>query len=1198
MSIFRSGTLFVVLIFGALLFSISDSFGQLTVTGGLTANDLAQILAGPGVSVSNATLTGSTQASGSFDGSASNIGMNSGVLLTTGPLNIAIGPNNTESAGLDLFLPGNNLLNGLAGATTFDAIIFEFDFIPLSNQVQFNYVFGSEEYLEWVNSDFNDAFAFYISGPGIAGEQNIALVPGTTTPITINTINNGTNAQYYVNNPGGASIQYDGFTTVMTALATVQACETYRLRLMIADGGDGVWDSGVFLEEASLTSVVVEITATTATADTTAYENCSNATVTFTLSETISTDYVVNYTVSGTATSGIDFPAIPTSVTIPANTLSTSFLIEPTFDGVIEGVETVIIDVQTSVCGSDSILIYINDVSPVTVEAFGDTAFCGGTAKLWASAQGGSGGYTYTWSNGMTTDTIYVNPTTTTTYTVISNDFCSSTVPEPMDSTTVTIDPTPVANAGPDIIYCAGDAVTLSGTGGNLYLWAQLPGPMPLGNTASATLNPVGDVDYEMITWIGSCSDTDFVSITELPASPANAVGDTLICGGQSVQINVVDAVNSTFSWSPIIGLTDPLIQNPDATPSATTVYIITVTSTSGCVKTDSVEIIINPAPVADFLVADVCLNAPSIFQNQTTIQSGNIQTYAWNFGDAATSPNSDPGNIYATDGTFTVKLVAVSTQGCADSITQITTVNPLPTANFTFANDCEDKAIPFVNTSSVPSGNIVLWDWNFGNIQTSEVENPPVQLYPADGFYDVQLTVTTEFNCIDTITQTVEVFPVPIANFEFDSVCLGFENQFTNLSNPNGNYAINNWDWLFEDGQTSTEQNPNIYFDQHGIYNATLTILNTEGCLSEITLGNVVVHPTPISQFDNAIKNCLNDTTWFIDLSTVAVQLNDEIISWNWDLADGNTSTNQNTQNVYADFGFYPVTLTTVTDKGCENSVTYPIEIFPLPSIAFSSDVIDGCQPLGVQFEDLVTIPAPYFISQWIWNLGRGDGAVSVQNPFIIYNNDTLADLSVGNHTVSLQATSGNGCISTDTVQNYITEYPKPDALFSANPWVTNVLSPKIDFTDLSTQNVVEWNWEFGNNGFGDQQHPTYSYPQVGQYDVTQYVTTEYDCLDTAYGSVKVEPIYTFYIPSSFTPNADGINEYFFGTGEGISSYAMYIYNRWGELIFTSLDQEYQWNGSYKGRQVQQGTYIYYFKVIDWKKDDHEYRGHVTLIR
>jgi hypothetical protein len=152
--------------------------GQLVVQGGLTPLQLAQIIAGPGITVSNATITGSAQASGSFDGANSNIGLPSGVILTTGPIDIAVGPNTAGSAGTGLGLPGNAQLNGLAGATTYDAILFEFDFIPLSNTVEFNYVFGSEEYPEFVNSGYNDAFAFFISGPGIAA--TLMVRPVTT----------------------------------------------------------------------------------------------------------------------------------------------------------------------------------------------------------------------------------------------------------------------------------------------------------------------------------------------------------------------------------------------------------------------------------------------------------------------------------------------------------------------------------------------------------------------------------------------------------------------------------------------------------------------------------------------------------------------------------------------------------------------------------------------------------------------------------------------------------------------------------------------------------------------------------------------------------------------------------------------------------------------------------------------------------
>lgn len=1200
MTIFYKRLFAFLLPFSLLVGSAGSALAQLTVAGGLNATALAQMLAGPGITVSNATLTGAPDAAGSFNGTASNIGMPSGVLLCSGPITIAPGPNNSGSAGQDNGQPGNSQLNGLANATTYNACILEFDFVPLSNSIEFDYVFGSEEYPEWVNSQFNDAFAFFISGPGIAGQQNIAVVPGTTTPVTINTINAGTNGQYYVNNNGGTTVQYDGFTTVLTATSAVQACETYHLKLMIADGGDGVWDSGVFLAEGSLTSAVVEITTTTATADSTAYENCSNATVTFTLSETISSNYTVNYNITGTATNGVDFPTIPTSVTIPAGQLSTSFLIEPVFDGTNEGIETVIIDVQTSVCGSDTILIYINDVTPVTVEAFGDTAFCGGTAKLWAHAQGGAGNHTFVWSNGMTGDTIYVSPTATTTYTVTANDYCQSTVPEPIDSVTVTIDPTPVADAGPDMPYCAGDPVILTGSGGDDYEWTDVATGLVVGNLSSIIVYPVGDVDYQMITWIGACSDTDFVSLTELPASPAQAIGDTSVCAGQSTPLDVIGAANSTFSWSPTIGLSDPLIQNPIATPSASTVYTVTITSSSGCIKTDSVSITIDPIPVPNFVVDDVCLNETSIFADLSSISSGFIQSYTWRFGDQSTSTNPSANHTYAADNTYDVTLVVVSDMGCADSLTQQTTVHPIPVANFSFANDCADKLIQFVDQSTVTSGTVDTWDWDFGNTNSSTSQFPPAQPYPYAGQFPVNLLVASDFGCTHDTTQYVEIYPVPAANFTFDSVCLGLPVQFTDLSSANGTYPIVDWDWSFTGPQTlsSTDQDPLMTFNQHGMYQATLTVTTDQGCLDMVTLGSAVVYPLPVSQFSDQIKNCLNDTSWFEDQSTVPNVLNDQIVSWEWNFGDNASAATPDTYHVHADHGFFPTSLITTTDNGCSDTVTHDVEVYPLPEVNFTSNVTEGCQPLRVLFQEDCTIPAPYSISQWVWNLGDGEGDIAATDPMNIYNTVDLPDTAVATYTISLQATSTNGCVSSDTVVNYITEYPKPDALFEADRYVTDLLNPRIEFTDGSSVNVTEWYYDFGDGNYSQEQNPSNSFREVGEYVVTQYVTTQYGCKDTISGTVKVEPIFTFYIPNSFTPNADGYNEEFFGDGEGFIEYSMFVYDRWGELIFESNDKDYHWDGTFRGKQVEQGVYVYRFFIVDWKNDDHEYVGHVTVMR
>ena len=165
--------------------------GQITVADTMSATEMAQYLAGPGVLISNVTLNCPNGASGSFDGSNSNIGIDKGIILTSGSIQNVPGPNSNSGAGQDQYSPGDLDLDQIIFPyTTNDACILTFDVTPIGDTIKFNYVFGSEEYPEFVNS-YNDAFAFFIAGPGV-GFQNIALIPGTTTPVTIDNVNNGT----------------------------------------------------------------------------------------------------------------------------------------------------------------------------------------------------------------------------------------------------------------------------------------------------------------------------------------------------------------------------------------------------------------------------------------------------------------------------------------------------------------------------------------------------------------------------------------------------------------------------------------------------------------------------------------------------------------------------------------------------------------------------------------------------------------------------------------------------------------------------------------------------------------------------------------------------------------------------------------------------------------------------------------------
>jgi hypothetical protein len=239
---------------------------ELQVTTEITPEDMVEMLIGSGLSYNNVVYTGGDNSRGSFWGGPGNIGVINGILLTSGSVNVAPGPNNSGNAGFNADTPGDPDLSMIAGISTFDACVLAFDFVPEYENVWFQYVFCSEEYHEYVNQ-FNDAFGFLISGPGISGpysgsSENIALIPMTGIPVTINTVNCGNpyncsescmNCQYFVNNTGNFT-QYDAFTTVLTASAIVEPYQTYHIKLAVGDGIDHAYDSGVFLQASSFCS--------------------------------------------------------------------------------------------------------------------------------------------------------------------------------------------------------------------------------------------------------------------------------------------------------------------------------------------------------------------------------------------------------------------------------------------------------------------------------------------------------------------------------------------------------------------------------------------------------------------------------------------------------------------------------------------------------------------------------------------------------------------------------------------------------------------------------------------------------------------------------------------------------------------------------------------------------------------------------
>ncbi|HPR27707.1 MAG TPA: choice-of-anchor L domain-containing protein [Chitinophagales bacterium] len=390
----RRNLLFTALFTGICLAS-SAAFGQLVVDGSPSAEDMAEALVGEGVSISDVELDCPSGAFGFFECVDCNVGIPNGIILTSGSIDEAVGPNNSGSAGASTFTPGDGDLEDYIGATTNDACILEFDLTVTSDTLSFNYVFGSDEYLEWVGS-FNDGFAFFISGPGIVGLENLALIPGTSDPVTINNVNDFSNPEFYVDNGSGFEapystddyyIQYDGFTTVLTAVREVIPCETYHLKMVIADAVDNAYDSGVFIEAGSLSSPGVTIEYDV---DIDGYldliEGCNNGYLTFDLSYPAVDSLWVPVTVSGTATNGVDYTTIPDSVLFEPGDTTYTIPIEIIEDAIDEGLETIVLYVELgcAIGFGDSLVINVLDYLPIEVSA--DTIICpGGNAVLSAT---------------------------------------------------------------------------------------------------------------------------------------------------------------------------------------------------------------------------------------------------------------------------------------------------------------------------------------------------------------------------------------------------------------------------------------------------------------------------------------------------------------------------------------------------------------------------------------------------------------------------------------------------------------------------------------------------------------------------------------------------------------------------------------------------------------------------------------------
>lgn len=429
------------------------------VESGLSVEELVRdvFIKGNCKNVSNIKALGDENISiGQFRGAENIFGFDEGIIISTGDIKLAEGPNFSNDGGFSFFRESEDQdLDIVATDQLFDVTGIEFDFVPIGNRVTFKYVFASEEYCEFVGTSFNDVFGFFVSGPGINGSFaddaiNVALLPGTDITVSINTVNHLDNSLFYIRNETTTdvqscdidfesnfqdSIEYDGFTVTLLASIEVLPCESYRIRLVIGDVGDSMLDSAVFLESKSFdlgekVNVRAEVPGRE---EPIALENCMDGQIVFTranlnnLLEDCTIEY--GFSADNQAINGVDFEEIPLSVTIPAGDSSFILPINIIDDNISEGPESLRLQFkfECDCIASSSSELIIDEIDSWNVFIDPLTVCANQTFAITPEIIGGISPFTYLWDNGASTDSLELTVTTEADYEVTVTDACGNT---------------------------------------------------------------------------------------------------------------------------------------------------------------------------------------------------------------------------------------------------------------------------------------------------------------------------------------------------------------------------------------------------------------------------------------------------------------------------------------------------------------------------------------------------------------------------------------------------------------------------------------------------------------------------------------------------------------------------------------------------------------------------------------------------
>ncbi len=827
---------------------------------------------------------------------------------------------------------------------------------------------------------------------------------------------------------------------------------------------------------------------------------------------------------------------------------------------------------------TDQVNVTVNPL-PI-VNAGADQTACEGTAVTL----NGSGATSYIWTNGVTNGVAFVQAVGTVTYTVTGTDAnaCSNS-----DQVVVVVNPLPIVSAGPDQTVCVGTAVILNGSGATSYVWDN-------GITNGVAFVPVvGTMTYTVTgTDANGCVNTDQVNVTVNPLPIVSAGLDQTVCEGTAVNLNGSGAIS--YVWNN--GITNGLTFAPAA---GTITYTVTGTDANGCINTDQVNVTVNPLPIVGAGTDQtVCVGTA------VTLNGAGATSYVWNNGI------TNGVAFLQAVGTMTYTVTGTDANGCVNTDQVNVTVNPLPIVNAGLDQMvCVGTAVT-LNGSGATS---YVWDNGITN---------GVAFVPAVGTMTYTITGTDANGCVNTDQVNVTVNPLPIVNAGLDqTVCEG------TAVTLNGSGATS---YVWDNGIT----NGVAFVPAVGTMTYTVTGTDANSCVNTDQV-NVTVNSLPIVNAGADQTVC----------EGTAVTLNGSgatNYSWNNGITNG-------VAFVQA-VGTMTYTITGTDIHSCSNSDQVVVVVNPLPTVDAGADqtvcegtpitfsavgtpnlvwdngVVNnvpftqaagtivytltdsfatGCSALD---QVLVTVYPNPIVTAEDKQICAGEGVTLSGSGAIWYSwtggvLDGVEFFPTQTSDYTVTGTNNFGCSATALAK--VTVHALPSADFKILDLSLTTISSGTGFENLSI-GATTYDWNFGDGSANSNEfEPFHEFPneEAGSYEVTLIVTSPEGCIDDRVKYVYVSQDYTIYVPNAFTPDGNGANEVFKPVMEGFdeNDYVLYIFNRWGELVFESHDMSVGWDGEYSqlDENVQDGVFTW--KIIAGFKDSGDSKifvGHVSLLK